>query len=1240
MKTPFRSFRENTRHRSRIVSLLVLSLLHGQVTAAALALPTVPIFLGTVVPPNLMFVLDDSGSMFWTWMPDNSSAFSSTGSYRFSRNDGSVVIDDVNDYAQYATTIGPSRSSRYGLFSAQCNAAYYNPAGDYTPPPAADGTQLPDASYTAAWFDGMRPWLGTVNLDNDLKIGNGIDGGFYYRYTGAQPALNFEFVNGVLQTGTAFYQECRSSVGSNPGAGVFVRVDMRDESAEQKTNYANWFSYYRTRMLAMKSAAGRAFAASGDSLRVGFMTINQSNNASFLNIAPFTPANKTAWYNRLYGIDQRGFATPLRVALDRAGRLYQNGSLGDISGETDPVTHECQKNFTLLSTDGKWNDSFGGAGNQDAIVPALPVAAGSLSSGQPWPFPIREGSSATNNTLADVALKYWVTDLRPGLANNVPADAADSASWQHMTTFTLGFGVKGTLDFPGALPGLTAGTTRWPTPSGNADTTIDDLWHAGINGSGGYLSAQEPAILVDSLRSILSSLDSRASSSSSIAANSTQLNTGTRIYQAGFDSADWSGSLQSFRLDAFGAISATFEWDAGQELVTMAGASSDSRSILTWNGGGVPFQWGSLSSAQQNALRTPPAGGALDATAVGQARLGFLRGWSANEGDGPSLFRERTKVVNSVIIRKVLGDIVDSSPIFVGGPQAGYSDEQHPGYLNFRLARADRTPVIYVGANDGMLHGFDASSTFVNGISEPTSTSGKEVLAYVPGELFSKLSKLTDRDYRDAHQFYVNATPMVGDADFSAGVGNGWHTVLVGALAHGGQGYFALDVTNPGAFSEANASSLALWEFTDENDADLGFTFNQPGIDPLRNVSSQIVRMNNGRWAVIVGNGYNNTQADGRASSTGHAVLYVLYIDGPGAGNWVQGVNYFKIDTGVGSISSPNGLSTPRPFDENGDGKADSIYAGDLEGNLWKFDVSGATPTSWTVGNSGVPVFRAERGGVAQPITSSPVVLKHAGGGNFITFGTGKFLETADVGGPFRTQSLYGVRDNVSGTTVPLADLVQQTILTEATGTQADPNNPNQRVESGVVFRLGSNNPVDYDNGDRGWYMDLPVSGETVPFNPLPAGGMVLYNTAMPSSNVCEFGGGSFVMALNPFTGTAASQGSFDADNDGVFSAAETFVDPQNRDANVTAAPIGFRSTVGITPTANVMRGTAGGANSASGPNVPGQLSALYADVFSAGSGLAGLSLLNLQGTGGVTQVPLSDLKNVKGRIIWKEIVR
>ncbi|MFN3715837.1 MAG: pilus assembly protein, partial [Thiobacillus sp.] len=583
----------------------------------------------------------------------------------------------------------------------------------------------------------------------------------------------------------------------------------------------------------------------------------------------------------------------------------------------------------------------------------------------------------------------------------------------------------------------------------------------------------------------------------------------------------------------------------------------------------------------------------LDAASVGQQRLEYLRGWSANEGSGVGQFRART-------VSK-LGDIIDSNPWYVGQPQAGYSDDDHPGYAAFRASRLARKPVIYLGANDGMLHGFDASFDPVTNL--PTATSGNEVLGYVPARVFGKLSKLTSQTYNSSHQYYVNSSPMVGDADFSS-TGADWKTVLVSGLGQGGQGYFALNVTDPASFAESNAASLVLWEFTDQDDRDMGYTFNQPTVNSLNKLSAQIVRMNNNKWAVVVGNGYNNTEADGNASTTGHAVLYILYLSNTFSGTWTLGTDYIKITTGSGTLASPNGLATPLPVDTNGDGRVDLIYAGDLNGNMWKFDVSSASPASWGVANAGSPLFAAPAG---QPITSAPQVFPHPNGGRMVLFGTGKFIETADASGPFATQTLYGVWDN--GSTVTLSDLVAQTVTDTVSG-------------AGTSFRTVSSNAVNYAGTSpaKGWFLNLPATGETVPFNTLIKSGLALFSSMIPSPDPCAFGGDGWLMALEPLTGWASASGSFDADGDGSITPTESVTTVSGTTLSVPVA--GRKSTVGISPTPTIL-------------DVPSAAGGLYG---SGGGGGDGMVYAN--GTGGLERFGLQGQPGSRGRIMWKEILQ
>ena len=1227
-----KSIKSRSRFACNTVTGVTASLMVAQLHAATLSIPNVPVFLGTQVSPNVSFVLDNSGSMAWTWLPDAALNFRSTNTFRFT-NGGGLTTDSVGNYYLYQSMIGPT-NGKYGLYSTHCNGAHYNPLVTYTPPLDANGAPLPNATYTAAYADGFNTTLGTVNLST-LSIRTGYNGGFYYQYTGVEPTLNFQYTTAGAAITNTFFNQCNSAIGSAPGNAVFTLIPINTASATVQQNYANWFSYYRTRMQAMKSGAGRAFAGLTSTYRVGFQTINNNSSganttgANFLNTQPFTAANKTAWFNQFYGITPGG-GTPLRTALMNAGEYYRTGVMPGAAGSVDPVIQACQKNYTILSSDGYWNGAAPTVGNRDNTVPTLPAPVTGLTTGSNWPFPYREGTAAVSNTLADVATFYWATDLRTGMADTVPGDLSDPAKWQHMTTYTVGFGLKGTLDFPGARTGLDSGATRWPTPVADTPSAVDDLWHAGLNGFGGYLSAQDPNALTTALQSALADLAARVTSSSSVAANTTSIQAGTRVYQARFDSGSWTGQLLSYTLSSSGALSATFEWDAGVQVTSQTGINSDSRFILTNNGGGVPFQWASLSVSQQNALRTPPLGGPLDTAAVGQQRLEYLRGWSANEGSSAGQFRARPT--------GKLGDIIDSNPWYVGQPQGSYSDEDHPGYFAFFTSYQNRTPVIYLGANDGMLHGFDASYTWsdTNSLvdsdgdgnltndqdtSQPTANSGKEVLGYVPNRLFDKLSKLTGQTYNGSHQYYVNSSPMLGDADFSGGLGSGWKTVLVSGLGQGGQGYFALNVTDPANFTVANAATLALWEFTDQNDADLGYTFNQPTIQRLNGQAAQIVKMNNNKWAVVVGNGYNNTQADSNVSTTGHGVLYILFLSNSFSGTWTLGTDYIKLDTGSGTVASPNGLATPLPVDTNGDKKVDVIYAGDLNGNMWKFDVSATTAASWNVANSGSPLFVTQSG---QPITSAPQVSAHPSGGRMVLFGSGKFIETADATGPFTTQSLYGVWDN--GTTVSFANLVQQTLTSTVAG-------------AGTDFRTVSSNAVNYAGTAKGWYLNL-TAGETTPFNTITQGGLALYSTMVPSSNPCTFGGEGWLMALDPLTGWASSAGSFDANGDGVITAMESI--------GATSVGIaGRKSTVGIAPTPTLLSGpTSGGSPGSAGIYDGAGADSAGGGAAGGGGGAAGggaggsgvVSTVYANGTGGLERFTISGPNKPRGRIMWKEI--
>jgi type IV pilus assembly protein PilY1 len=477
-----------------------------------------------------------------------------------------------------------------------------------------------------------------------------------------------------------------------------------------------------------------------------------------------------------------------------------------------------------------------------------------------------------------------------------------------------------------------------------------------------------------------------------------------------------------------------------------------------------------------------------------------------------------------------LGDIVDSTPVYVGAPQSAwpeYSTNSKFGtatksYSAYKTAQVSRTPVVYVGANDGMLHGFNAQFGTSN------TNRGKELIAYVPRAVASDL-KDSGIHYFPAltysHKFYVDLTPTIADVFMSADnvvANRDWHTVLVGGLRQGGKGYFALDITNPSNFTEANAASLALWEFTDANDSDVGYSYSEP----------TIAMMNNGKWAVIFGNGYN--------SINGIAKLFILYLEQGADGTWSAG-DYVKIDTKSGGTplaTGGNGLSSPQAADLDGNGTVDRIYAGDLKGQMWAFDVSAATDTSWAVAYgtaaAPAPLFTAkDASNNAQPITTRPLLAKNldnVGGASpniVVMFGTGEYVTQADIT-DINRQTFYVVGDMGTGSLLR-ANLLQRTFTTS--GTLRSPTTG----QAALVWSTKS-----------GWYMDLNIgtttpalSAERVVTQASLRRRTLFFNTMIPDGSPCTGGGTGWLMSFDFLTGLNPSQAVFDSNADGVINSSD-----------------------------------------------------------------------------------------------------
>jgi type IV pilus assembly protein PilY1 len=1151
--------------------------------AAELDLSNVPLFLDLGVQPDVVLSMDTSGSM--------RQCFVIPGGIDTANHPG--VFEEYDPDNEWGTAYG-------GVASADLNKLYYDPTITYPIP--VDGTGQPlnassQTTFTNAYIDGYKPSAGTKNLSNNFAP-------CWYRPTTfvdpynpgpippvvtdpppapvGQRAYYLEYDGSGAKTQLTSFTKHVVGTASDPSFG--------GDAAKQEQNFAIWYSYYRNRLSVMKAAAGLAGAdpTLDRRIRLAYQNLWGKNGTSSTRqdislMQLYTGQARTDFYAWLYALTPSG-NTPLRYTLDKVGHYFQSQKIDGtaaghgyidmaaidnpwafVPGQTLDPQLSCRQAFHVLMTDGLWNVDAGVSTNVDGTSATYPEAlddAGTITTYTPG-APYSDSDAAT---LADNAFKYWVTDLNTSLDNNLPRfmpdptphpltgkvednPKNDPATWQHLVNFTLSFGIDGQLPFNDTTyNGLLNGTTSW---TGNE---VDDLWHAAINSRGQYVRAQNPRDLVDAFNKAINETLARTSSAAAVALNTASLDANSRLYQARFNSANWSGTVLAFDVDdVTGVVAASPAWDAGALLTTMVqGTGWDSaRVVLTHNGTqGVPFRWANMTAAMQTELNKNGQGIADAAgSEQGQARLEYLRGSAANEGTGNN-YRARSG--------GKVGDIVDSAPAFVGAPAFNYPDNlETAAYSSFRTARQLRTPMVYVGGNDGMLHGFDANS-------------GQEKIAYVPRVVYPDLTRLTASPY--SHRFFVDGSPTVGDAFY----GGAWHTALVGGLRKGGQGIYALDVTDPTKFDEsgANAALIAMWEFTDANDADLGYSYSRPAI----------VRMKNGKWAAVFGNGYNNTEADGNASSTGNAVLYVVDME---TGSVIK-----KIDTGVGTSADPtgtsraNGLATPAPVDVDGDRVIDYIYAGDLFGELWKFDVNNSDPANWGIAYGGSPLYVAkDASGVPQPITSRPEVGLHpvfktgsvffANGGYMVYFGTGKYIETNDndTSGA-QTQSFYGVWDPDRSTLPPSLDrdhLLQQSIngqvMTTIGGLDFDVRLVSDNT---IVWR---DDPLVDSGGDMGWFMDLIDLGATPLDNEgerqvtepiLRPDGRIVFTTLIPSGTTCVFGGSGFLMELDATDGGRLSDAPFDFDNDGVF-------DLVDNGFGEIVVPGGVRSKVGAPSTPGIL---------------------------------------------------------------------
>jgi type IV pilus assembly protein PilY1 len=615
----------------------------------------------------------------------------------------------------------------------------------------------------------------------------------------------------------------------------------------------------------------------------------------------------------------------------------------------------------------------------------------------------------------------------------------------------------------------------------------------------------------ETLKSIKEIFDSVASAGNSIASGSISTSsfaTAGFTYTGKFEPKDWSGDVLAYPVSAPGG-SITIDtknpkWSAAAVMNAKPDSYfKDKRNVVAGGSKGnngsaaaFDFKWDNLDSDMKAAL-DKPSDTANKADGLAKDRMNYLRGDKSLEG---SVFRTRTSL---------LGDIVNSPVVY----SKEFGDNINTAaYKKFKEENKARPAALFVGANDGMFHAFNADD-------------GAELFAYIPSWLASKLPALTDPTYNASkHQSYVDGKTDVTEAL----VGTAWKTVLISSTGGGGQGVFALDVSNPANFNK----DKVMWEFTDRDDADLGNVLGTPKIAKMqtnqKSTKTKTTVPEYGYFA-IVPSGVNNFVADGEVSKSKKPHLFILSLNKATGDKWVEGKNYYKIeiptDDALSKTVSPGVIN----FDAvtGAANEIDTLYMGDLHGNLWKLDFDSASSVK-TLNNlkfidltgdtSQKPLFVAkDNAGNVQPIVMTPKLVYGPNRSIIVMFGTGKYLEASDNNlTPVRTQSVYAIDDLVPASGQP--KVIEGRAYLEK-GTAKD------GVVSIASFVWGRAKSAGDTTQRSGWYFDFPAAGERQLSEFVTWGTTAYFGSVIPPQNVddpCSGGSGN-IYAINFATGSGTS---------------------------------------------------------------------------------------------------------------------
>lgn len=1049
----------------------------------AVTISNVPLYLGTSTPPNVLFVLANSQNMDENGDPAYGMIGAAVGgSSPHSKSEiarAAIRSLETTYFGQInlgLMTFGQYTPSKYYMYNSYYDSrydpSYYNPsyvcpsgwtaiqcrASDYKLYRTVNPTDTSNYiyyNYASPFYDNGPPfsanfcYSSTAKFDNTTNVPAGSD--YYTCYS--------------TKTGTSDASPGTSGSGYSGylGGGGFGPTDsdyannVLDFGARLPSVYTSsaWFyngspggGYLRTPLAALTSTQQTTI---NNKLVCNMPSQWNSSNPNPTPAWPSTGCNSSTLLSS--SIYNSGL-TAIEGTLNDAASYFK-GTLSTSKGATSGYTlpNSCGKNFVVLLTNG---------------LPSVD-ASGTIEK--------------TGGQIDTCSMTSKAITAATNLYNNGNGPKL----------YVVGYALP-----PFALQ-------YYNSSCGVTGNPLDNM--AASGGTGTSFTASDPTTLQSSLNTVFTSILQSSGSSAALTSNSTSINANSYVYQASFNTADWSGHLQAIPVTSSGA--GTPAWDAATRIPTW-----NTRNLLTYNGSvGKTFQWNNLTTNEQCLLASQASGCTLTSaqTTTGQQALNYISGDTSQAQSSGGALRNRSVL---------LGDIVDSNPLYLSQDDYGYSilsgteGSSYPAYVN-----AKTTPMLYAGANDGMLHAFNSS--------------GVEQFAYIPSAVYANLPALTQPSYNSNHQVYVDGSPGSGDAYYAGA----WHTILIGTLGGGGNSIFALDVTNPTTMTASNV----MWEYTGASN--MGKTWGQPWV----------ARFNDGHYYAVVNNGYNSTN--------GHAVLYLIQVDSPS--------NVIKIDAGSGgsSCTGGDGLSQATLLDADQNGTIDAIYAGDLCGNIWKFDVSNTMASKWAVafksGNTPLPLFTAKDSiGNLQPITA-PLVLGSTPSGTtgtaMVFFGTGQYLGPTDTTNT-NTQSLYGVLDSStfsSGSfsggqnSMVRSNLQQQSIIFENS-----------------VSRAVSSHSVTYPTSgtNYGWYMDLlePTGtaqiGERVISQPVLRSGRILFTTLIPNTGTCSYGGTGWAMELDAVTGGAPSYTFLDINNDGLYDTNDNLT----LSDETTAVAVGMKMTNGF----------------------------------------------------------------------------